>query len=213
MIPKVINICTFDELSQTAKDEAISTYRDSGMLDNSFIYDEAHNSVTAFNGLFGTKEGGRSWLDIRTSHIDDNICQLKGLRLRTYIINNFGSELYKGKYYSLWSKIDFPFNKNFNANRAALKQRHSKVMLEHNCVLTGVCYDDSILQPIYDIIHSYSEDKHAHVTFEMLMNDCIQTLEKDLQTEEDYRNSDENIISEIEANAYTFTEDGEIEHA
>lgn len=90
-----VKVYKFNELSNEAKQKAINEARRN--VDTSFIYDDAHETVKAFHNVFGTKEGGRSWLDANTGHIDDNIMNLKGLRLRTYVINNFWSELYKGK--------------------------------------------------------------------------------------------------------------------
>ena len=211
MIQKVINLYTFEELTPAQQQKAINSIRDSGIIDNSDSYSDAHKTVKAFNNIFGTKEGVDDWLEIRTSHIDDNICELKGLRLRTFILNNFSRELYKGRYYSLWSTKEFPFNKAHGKPYPKLKIRYSKVMFDNSCTLTGDCYDDSILRPIYDIINNYSDRKHSHITFDAIMKDCIQTLRLDLEREDEYINSDEGIKELIENNEYTFTEEGTLE--
>jgi len=205
----------FNELTEQAKQNAINDYRNTG-IDTSFIYDDAHNTVKEFNELFGTKEGSRSWLDISTGHIDDNIINLKGLRLRTYIINNFGDKLYKGKYYNY---------KNNTANKLTHKRIVSKyyknsnswgnyyysaITKENCCVLTGVCYDDSILQPIYDFIENYKAkvDYYSYMDFNTLMNDCITELEKDIESEVDAMNGNEYITEQLESNHTDFTKDG-----
>lgn len=201
----------FSELSEKAKDKAIEWYRNAGgsAEDIQSIYDEAHDSVKAFHDIFGTLEGSRSWLDVYTGKIDDTILNLKGLRLQKYIWNNFKNSLYKGKYYSLWSKKDVSY-KYHKEGYPVLKSRHSKVVLDNSCVLTGVCYDHNLLQPIYDFLENYRQkaDYYSYMDFETLINDCFESLEKALQSEEEYRNSDEAIIEAIEANDYEFTREG-----
>lgn len=100
-----IKLYKFDELSKDAQKKAIDNFRNNS-VDTSFIYDDAHNTVKAFNDVFGTNTGLNSWLDCSCSNIDNNLLELKGLRLRTYIINNFWNSLFKGKYFSLWSKTE-----------------------------------------------------------------------------------------------------------
>lgn len=201
----------FNELSEKAKDKAIEWYRNSGRAneDSSYSYDEAHESVQLFHDIFGTKEGSRSWLDVQTGHIYDNIINLKGLRLQKYIWNNFKTSLYKGKYYSLWSKTEKSY-KHHKDGYPVLKSRHSKVFLDNSCILTGICWDNSLLQPVYDFLEKYQDkaDYYSYMDFETLMNDCFASLTKDLESEDEYRNSDEAIIEAIQSNEYEFQKDG-----
>lgn len=195
----------FSELSEAAKQKAIESYRNDG-IDVSYIYDEAHESIKAFNELFGTDEGSRSWLDVRTSNIDDNICSLSGNRLRTYIINNFS---WKWTDKIRFSKhIDGSFQKSeWRYKYDCTKYRVSKIAEINNilnCPLTGVCYDNSLLQPIADFI----KKPDTYTTFESLMSNCVNELRKDLENEENYRNSDEAIREDIQANDYEFFKDG-----
>lgn len=210
-----VKVYKFNELSNEAKQKAINEARRN--VDTSFIYDDAHETVKAFHNVFGTKEGGRSWLDANTGHIDDNIMNLKGLRLRTYVINNFWSELYKGKYYNYKSntptqlihkriKSKFYTNSNSWGN-----YYYSGVTFEHSCVLTGVCYDEDILQPVYDLIERYNEKKdyYSYMDFETLINDCFSSLEKSVEDEEDANYTDEAITESLENNDDEYTKDGE----
>ena len=91
-----------------------------------------------------------------------------------------------------------------------LKSRHSKVILDNCCVLTGVCYDNSLLQPIYDFLERYNEKKdyYLYMDFQTLLNDCFESLEKDVKDEEDAQYKDDVISENIEANEYEFTADG-----
>jgi len=201
-------IYKFNELTEKAKQTAINKFRNDG-IDTDYIYDEAYNTVKEFHELFGTKEDSRSWLDVHTGHIDDNIMNLKGLRLRTYVINNFGSKLYKGKYFSLWSKTEKSY-KHYKDGYPVLKSRYSKVIFDNCCTLTGVCYDQSILQPVYDFIENYKlkADYYSYMDFETLINDCFAELSKDIDNEVEAINSDMAIAENIEANEYEFTIDG-----
>lgn len=198
----------FNELTEDAKQKAIEKFRNNG-IDTDFIYDEAEKTVKEFHKLFRTKADGRSWLDVYTGHIDDNIMNLKGLRLRTYILNKFGHGLYKGKYFSLWSKTEKSY-KHYKNGYPVLKSRRSKVIVDNCCTLTGVCYDDSILQPIYDFIDNYKQkaDYYSYMDFETLMNDCFSELSKDIENEVEAMNEDGEIAETIQANEYEFTADG-----
>lgn len=115
---------TFDELSDDAKENAINEFRKDG-IDMQYAYDDAYESVKEFHKIFPTREGGRNWLDVRTSHIDDNILELSGLRLQKYIWNNYKKELYSGK---LFYKGGVSVKTRF---------RKSNCQITHSCELTG----------------------------------------------------------------------------
>jgi hypothetical protein len=202
-----INIYSFNELTETAKENAINNQRENICTD--YIYDDAHETVKKFHELFGTKEGSKSWLDINTNNFEYNVTELKGLRLRTYIINNFGYALFKGKYYSLWSKKDVSY-KYHKEGYPVLKTRHSKVMFENSSVLTGVCYDESILQPIYDFIEYKNKDYYSYMNIECLMNECINSIEKDIENEIEGVNKEDYIIEDIINRELQFDEYGEL---
>jgi len=212
-----LKIYSFSELSEEAQQKAISNYRNNG-IDCQYIYDEAYQTIKKANELFNIKEGRNSWLVFSLSHIDDNIMNLKGLRLRKYLINNF--ELYKGKFYAAIGDnriINHPcikvhkYDMNKGARVSSSNFYYSRIQKENSCILTGVCYDDSFLGPMYDFINDYRNFPSANYqTFEDIIQYCFDSLKKDLESEEEYRNSDEAIKEEIEANEYEFTEDGKI---
>lgn len=196
----------FNELNEAAKEKAVRNYINNGNIDSSYIYDEAHETVKSFHNVFGTREDSRSWLECDCSRIGDDILSLKGLRLRTYIINNFWDDLFKGKYFSLWSKPEKSY-KYYKEGYPVLKYRYSKVIFDNTC--TGVCYDMSLLQPIYDFLkYKDKPDYYSYMDFETLMNDCFSSLEKDIESEIDYQSSFEAVKEQIEANEYEFTQDG-----
>lgn len=199
-------IYKFEELSEDAQQKAINKHRE--VMDNDFIYDDTHKVVEAFNDVFETKEGRNSWLDVYTDHMEENILELKGLRLQKYLWNNYKNQLFKGKYYSLWSKKDISYKYHKNGY-PVLKSRYSKVLKQNSCVLTGMCYDDDMLQPIYDFLEKRNFS-NCTITFYHLLNDCFDELRKTVENEIDYRNTDDAIIEEIKANDYEFTENGNI---
>lgn len=201
----------FNELSKTAQEKAIYNCRDMFSEDISMVYDEAYYSVKKFNEIFCTEQGRKSWLDVRTDQIDDNILQLKGLRLYKYIWNNFKAQLFKGKSYSLWSKTEKSY-KHYKDGFPVLKTRHSRIILENSCVLTGVCWDEDLLQPIYDLLNWKAEDykSNDNIDFETLMDNCFYSLKSSLDKQEEYINSEEYTRQMLESNDYEFTQDGKM---
>jgi len=202
---RTIEVCLykFDELSEEAKENALSNIT----IDNSFWWDEAHETVKKFHDVFGTRDGYRSWLDIRTEHIDSDILELSGFRLQKYIWNNFGDRLFKGKYFSLWSKKDVSY-KHYKEGFPVLKYRYSKVIKQSCCVLTGVCYDDDLLKPIYDFLEIRDFSRNS-TDYKDLLEDCVHSLRKSLESEDEYNETDEAKIYHIEANDYEFNEVGD----
>ena len=129
---------------------------------------------------------------------EDHISELTGQRLATYIWNNY-REIWKGKYYS---STTVPTGRT-TPPMIFYKFRHSKVLLEECCNLTGYCVDLDLLQPIFDFCK-----KPDSRTFENLMNDClndwITACKNDYEATKEY----DYIIEEMEANEYLFTKDG-----
>lgn len=216
-----LKLYSFEELSEEAKETAIQNYRNKG-IDTSHYWNDAHKSVQEFHKVFGTTEGNRSWLEFYTGHIEDNILELKGLRLRTYLINNFGSQIFTPKYLKTGErthnepgrhrmrrirKTDYdPQNKG-----KYYSQYYSNIQKStDDCPFTGVCYDYDLLNPFYQFINNYRNTPSAdYQTFEDLIKEAFEGLEKSLKDEDEYRYSDEGITEEILAGDYEFTEDGE----
>lgn len=188
---RTIEILEFNELTEVAKERAINQARDKNLFDCSFYYDEAHESVKEFHKVFGTKQGIDSFLDVRTGHIDDNILELSGVRLRTYIINNYYHKLYNRKEYTKGDKT-----------------RKSRIFfVSDGCPLTGVCYDCDLLEDFYNIIEKYD---HKGTTLKDMFENAFHKLTKTLKSEEEYYYSDEGISEELENNNYEFTTQGNL---
>lgn len=197
----------FSELSESAKQKAIEQYRNNEHY-NQHYFDEIIESVKAVCELFNLKTG-REWSDIRTSHIDDSILELKGVRLYKYLVNNYYGQLFTPKYIKLinrrvnWKQFICKVRKGLNGE---FTQLYSKNITNNypNCALTGICYDDDILQPVYDFL----KRPDLSMTFEDLMQGIESAINKTFRDTEEWLNSDEFITDEIEANEYEFKVDG-----
>lgn len=190
---------TFDELSGQAKQAALNSVRGN----DTFYADDIVNSIKAITELFDIKTANE-WTDFRTGHIDDDILGLSGIRLLKYLVNNYWDSLFNGKYYSLWSKTEVSY-KYYKEGFPVLKSRHSKVMFNNYCTLTGVCHDNDILKPVYDFI----QNPCKHTTFEDLIQEMENAAEQCFIDVEEWVNSEEYLTETIEANGYEFTEDGQ----
>jgi hypothetical protein len=202
-----INLYKFNELSEKAKQTAINDYRNE--QDNYIYYDEIIETVKKLIDLFNLKTGNR-YTDIRCSHIDDTILELSGVRLYKYIMNNYGKELFTPKFKkcidrevkskSYICKVDT----NWKGEKYTMLYYKHKT--DNSCVLTGVCYDDDILKPVYDFLSK--PDKNT--TFEDLISEIESAIKKTFDNTEQWLNSDEFITEEIENNGYDFTENGKV---
>lgn len=170
-----INVYKFNELSESAKRKALDDFEPF----TDYIWQEAITSIESFADLFDVKLGSR---------YDDNILNLSGARLMAYLWNNYGADLYKPKY----------------LKRVKGKARYSRVQVDCNCPLTGVCYDMDLLEPIIEAMHKPSE-----YTFEQILGFCADNIQRSIEGEIEYRHGDKAKTEDIEANEYEFTEDGE----
>ena len=215
-----IKLYKFDELVVDAQQNAIEKAREDVCTD--YIYDDAYNTVKAFNNVFGTSEGKYSWLDIDTSNFFDAILELKGFRLQKYLWNNFKDTLYKRKYLKtgknrvnngdwFWHKMRRLNTIQNGENKGLIYfSYYSNIKRESkNCNLTGMCYDEDILGPIYDFL-AKRDFSNCTIDFESLINDCFYELKKSIENEIDYQNSDEAITEDLIENDYDFTKNGQM---
>jgi len=209
-------VYTFDELSEEAKENAINKWRIANQEgDYHWFVSDANESFKLFADLFSInwsiidyEEPSRNEYRLK---FNDDILELTGQRLATYIWNNYKNDLFKGKYYH---------TNKFNTDKKLVHKRvkntlchngnyfnayYSAITLDNCCVLTGVCYDDDLLTPIYEFL-----DKPKNLNIETLLNDCIYSLCHSVSSEIDYQNSDEAIIETINCNDYEFEENGDM---
>jgi hypothetical protein len=203
-----LNTYKFSELSEEAKEKAINKWREDECSYTPYYIEEANSSFEKFADLFSINwkniDYEESWRNNYDLNFDDNVLNLTGQRLATYLWNNYKTDLFKGKYYSLWSKTDISYE-HYKDGYPVLKKRRSNIFLDNCCVLTGVCYDDDLLSPIYEFLN-----KPKDINIETLLNDCIYSLCHSVSSEIEYQNSDEAITETIEANDYDFYDTGEL---
>lgn len=78
-------------------------------------------------------------------------------------------------------------------------------LLSGNCPFTGVCCDADLLDPIREFMA-----RPYKIELSELISDCLANLDRAIESEIDYRYSDEAIIEDIECNDFEFTETGEL---
>lgn len=207
------NIYHFSELSENAKQKAIEHFRESNYEYDLPFQDEVTGSLNKFCEIFNINYRRIDYLEPHGNdykiELEDSIKKLSGVRLLKYIVNNYWHFLFKSSYIK-------PFDghknhkriKNYTAKHTGKKYcfYYSSFKYDNSCTLTGVCYDNDILDPIYNFLKNPSEN----INFEDLLNDCISSLCSAAGKEYEYQNSNEAIIENIEANEYEFDENGDL---
>lgn len=148
-------------------------------------------------------------------NLKEDILNLKGKRLISYIWNNYKNDLFKGKY--LKSKIfqAIPVTKHkYQSFKLSRRNENvfywctyrSNINLENEAVLTGNYIDMDILNPIYKILKEYD----PNTTFEELINDCLNSFLQACKNEYEYYYSFDNFKEISEINEYRYTEQGKL---
>lgn len=172
------------------KEKVIDNWRETTWQNGDFHWmDEIHDSHNAFKNSLPELE-----------------YELEGLRLRTWITNNYLPSIEKGKYLKhLKGYIFHPLVKErteYETGKFSLL--YSNVIKEISCPFTGYVADMEFLQPILDFV-----EKPDGSTWEELI-DSEYILHKLIEREQEWQTSEEYILETIEANQYEFNEDGSI---
>jgi len=191
---KTIAIYQFSELSENVKQKVVENF-DTELIHTDHIYYDAQETFKQFNENIAYK--------LKYMENED----ITGLRLHKWILNNLYDDLFKPKFINSIKKIikHKRLKNNYYKNGNVSSFYYSAINVNNCCVLTGVCYDEDILKPMYQFLN-----KPYDITFRQLINDCKENLEKSLQSELDYLTSEEGIIDHISCNDYIFTENGNI---
>ena len=201
-----LQLFKFNELSEDAKQIAIDNYRNHHNNDGGAIH-EVIDSAKAAIELFNLRTGSR-YSDVSACHIDDDILELKGVRAYKYLLNNYGSELFKRAYLKHYDS--HKFIPQFYCERKTYKNGHkstfvySKLNKNNSCVLTGVCYDDDILRPVYDFLAKPCQ----YTTIQDIFEQIGEAIAKTFNDFDEWINSDEYITYLLECDFYDFTTDG-----
>ena len=217
-MPQTISttVYTFDELSDEAKEVAIQNERTSRANHWYFPWqDEYQDTLTAFCERFGitVEDSGRydGTVDIKCGcypdingnadfwtreQYDISGESVRGLRLRTFILNNFSDVLYERK-------------KQYVSGYGS-KHRISRVFTTETCCpFTGFWADDAMLQPMRDFITNPTSKRPTY-DLNDLMDDCVAAWNRAWVADCNWYLSDTCIVDDIRANEHQFTEDGEL---
>jgi hypothetical protein len=184
-------IYRLEELPKKKQDKIIDRLRDEMKYP---WYDDNKAVLDEFEEIFPVKI--ESWEYEYNEYIgfkllvNDDILDLKGLRLRKWIINNFYNDLFAPKY----------MFKN-------MKHRYSKCQKEEN-ILTGYCIGYDILKPIFDFLKNPDETTNVYT----LMKKCLYTWIKSCSSDHQWFYSDSGVKEYIENNDLWFNEKGGIEY-
>lgn len=187
---KTINIYTFDELTEDVKQSVIENYRNNNF--EFFWSDEWVESLKKSLKAFDITLKNYSIDFACSAHSNvsfqsEDIHELKGIRLRKYLLNNYEHIFYSFKPYG-----KYPY------------KRRSKIFkIENSCPFTGYCGDESFLQPFRQFLK-----KPDNRTFSDLITEAIETVLQDIENDYDYQNSDEYIAEHLTCNNYEYTESG-----
>ena len=183
------------ELSNEARKRAYNNWLSNG-CDYPYCTED-YNTLDEFISLFNLRMNNYECSSYTynfsfKSLNDEEVDELSGLRLYKYLVNNFWRYLFKHKRY---------YHKDYFVNR---KKRLSNIFYTNECVLTGVCSDDAILEPIYNFL----KNPNKCTNFLDLMYECLDSFFSYCsKCMEDYE-SEENFIEECKNNDYTFLSNG-----
>ena len=192
-----MKVYSVEELSERALDRAYYDW----CVDSGYPWgEENEKTLLEFERIFPIEVtdwrygGGYKYVRFHMT-CEDEVAELEGLRLAKYIWNNYKNYIYEGKYYSKGKYV---------GGKYQYVSRHSKIILEKDCPLTGYYLDYDILKPIWDFLDS----PKPNITFRDLMEECLGKWAK--TCEDDYNNyySLDNFIEIAKVNGWEFYEDG-----
>jgi len=202
MRTKTLNIYTFDELSGEQKRQAIDNYLTSEH--QYFDSSDYQDSMQAFADVmqisindYEISTTSHSYISWSPMHDGNLSYDLSGLRLRTYLINNFMPSFEKPKYYST--------NGRYVSGQYIYSHRHSNCQVETSCPLTGFYSDNELILPILKFI-----DNPDNSLLSNIIDLCLSSFVSSWVSDMEYRGSYDYISEHFIANGYEFYADGSI---
>lgn len=206
-----IKLYKFEELSDKAKEKAIEDWR---VINTDYAWtSEVRQSLEKFAMIFPVRikdwsYGGRGegvYFEMTTNY--DEIDEMSGWRLATYIWNNYRGDIFKRKYYGKLTETfkdgsPIPTSKEHPTGYRHVR-KDSNIFIENDCVLTGTWIDNIILGPVYKFLA-----KPDDTTFKDLLEDCFNEWVKGANENIEDQNSDDYITDMLISNEYEFREDG-----
>lgn len=214
---KTIEITTYEitELSDKAQEKAFYKWLE---RHDYFSASENEASLKKFAESFPAKinnwsYGGQGSFISWSFTGDDDVEELHGQRLATYLWNNFRSDIYKGKYRESFRRTKRIFHPMVSQKECTDRQTKetyywtvvcSRMFTEtYNCPLTGYYIDNSLMRHIWEFM-----EKPDNRNFYDLMNDCLNEWVSDCEKDYEYCTSMEYFIEECQANEWMFDEHG-----
>jgi len=187
-----LKLFSVKELSDEAREKAYQEYA------NSCFYpwnDDNENSLNAFANVFPVKiknfeYGYRN--DISWNFTEsDEIQELSGQRLATYLWNNYRDTIYQRKYKTSFKRMQrLQYHPMLQQKASKLKNGEediwvtvrSNIFLEtHGCPLTGYTTDYDLMLPIWEFM-----EKPDSRDFYDLMGDCLESWLKAVVSDYEY---------------------------
>lgn len=167
-ITTIKELFPFEELSADAQDKAYQSWYEN----QEYYSDEILDTLKKAAEMFRFRVTGYG-VDAYMGRIDyslevpDDISEMKGARLLSYVWNNCGG-LWQGKYYSIGGRwID---NKHYD-----YKHRRSKILrTSQDCPLTGCCFDFAVTDVVENLWKKFDRD----YTYSNLIRDIVKSIAK-----------------------------------
>lgn len=197
-----ITLYSFDELSEKAKERAISENREAlGMCDSTFVDDEYRQALDVLEEKFGIKARDLESYGHRRYLLQGGWDELEDdSKYLLRYLDRLSDRLHKGKYYST------PMHKD-NEGNWHYKHKYSKVLSDcYSCCLTGT-YCDAAVE---DAMNKRYEYVRKGYTIREFIDSVLDKFCKRWQEDSDYCFSDESIIERMTDNDCTFLKSGKM---
>lgn len=190
---RTLNVFTFNELSDSAKQKAVECYRAYRSGDD-FDYSEYKASLAAFADDIGININNWSYgLDGCTVDFDfgelEVLNTITGARAYAWVVNNVKGLRLGPRVYTVWREVN---RHGFTRNEWVVKRVSGVYRAADCCNYTGVFCDEELIQPFRDFLQ-----KPDSRTVEDLINEAIDNYCRALQADLDYRESDEFLTEEL----------------
>lgn len=193
----------FDELSEAAKQRAIDNCRETEF----FAVDEYFATIKKGLELFGLKltnwqidfdSVNRSSWSINFDRLEESNLEMKGQRLRTWLINNLWSAFFERKHWG-------PYAKNEKTDKWRYAYYSKIQYIQSSCPFTGCGTDEDFLDIFRDFLK-----KPTGLNLQDLIEQAVHNTFKAACDEWEAIQTDEYTLETIEANDYEFDEHGNL---
>lgn len=202
-------VYSFDELSDEAQEHAIEHERE---VRNYF--DDLPWSLEYADSLSGFCKRFRVTTDVAyddrsyilKSTLPEYGENIQGLRLRTYIINNYDDVLYKRR--ESYAAQSPSFQELMDGKKR--KSRISRIFCKDTCCpFTGFIADENLIAPIRAFVKNPTSKPETY-DLNDLLTDCVHSFNLAWEHEVDSYYSDETISTYLRESEFQFTEDGKL---